>query len=131
MSQSIQFNSKSARNSINRSLCRSASRLIPLLFVCLGFSPAAQAVTPPPDGGYGGSNTAEGSDALFSLTTGVWNSAFGDRSLYRNVTGIRNTAIGYHTLYNNNGVLSTNGADNTAVGANALFGTRPASAILR
>ena len=32
--------------------------------------PLARAVSPLPDGGYPGSNTAEGDDALFSLTTG-------------------------------------------------------------
>ena len=42
-----------------------------ILFVCFGFSPTAQAVSPPPDGGYGGQNTAEGTNALFNLTTGV------------------------------------------------------------
>ena len=33
--------------------------------------PIAEAVVPPPDGGYPGFNTAEGQNALFSLTTGV------------------------------------------------------------
>ena len=34
-------------------------------------SPELQAVSPAPDGGYANFNTAEGTDALFSLTTGV------------------------------------------------------------
>ena len=33
--------------------------------------PIAQAVVPPPDGGYPGFNTAEGQNALFNLTTGL------------------------------------------------------------
>ncbi len=49
---------------------------IVLLLGCVELSPIAQAVSPPPDGGYGGQNTAEGTDALFHLITGVWNSAF-------------------------------------------------------
>ncbi len=32
--------------------------------------PTARTVAPPPDGGYPNANTAEGEDALFSLTTG-------------------------------------------------------------
>jgi hypothetical protein len=44
--------------------------LIALLLVCPRLSPGAQAVSPPPDGGYPNENTAEGQDALFSLTSG-------------------------------------------------------------
>ena len=37
--------------------------------VCIGLLPRAQAVVPAPDGGYpNGGNTAEGENALFSLT---------------------------------------------------------------
>jgi len=39
--------------------------------------PTAQAVSPPPDGGYAGNNTAEGTNALFKLTTGTSNTATG------------------------------------------------------
>jgi hypothetical protein len=39
--------------------------------VCLASLPALQAVLPPPDGGYAGFNTAEGQNALFSLTIGT------------------------------------------------------------
>ena len=52
----------------------------------------ALAVDPPPDGGYPNGNTAEGQDALFSLTTGSSNVAIGLNSLYFNTTGSANTA---------------------------------------
>lgn len=94
---------------------------IVLLLGCLEVSPITQAVSPPPDGGYGGNNTAEGTEALFNLSTGVWNSAVGYRALYRDATGIRNTAVGFEALYNNNGAFNVNGLDNVAVGAKAMF----------
>jgi hypothetical protein len=97
---------------------------IPLLVVIICLSAAgynAQAVSPPPDGGYGNRNTAEGTESFFSLTTGAWNSAFGFRALYRNATGVRNTALGYQALYSTNGPYNVSGLDNIAVGPNALF----------
>ena len=61
---------------------------------CFGLSPMAQALLPPPppDGGYPNQNTAEGEDALFSLTTGGFNTAIGSQALYNNTTGNFNTA---------------------------------------
>jgi hypothetical protein len=94
---------------------------IVLLLSCVELSPIAQAVNPPPDGGYGGNNTAEGTEALFNLSTGVWNSAVGYRALYRDATGIRNTAVGFEALYNTNGAFNFSGLDNVAVGAKAMF----------
>jgi hypothetical protein len=108
------------RNPTPSSRLRRVFLLIPLMLVCFGFT-SLRAVTPPPDGGYGTRNTAEGSDSLFSLTTGAWNSSFGFRALYRNATGVRNTALGYQALYNTNGPYNVSGLDNVAVGANALF----------
>jgi hypothetical protein len=58
--------------------------LITLTLVCFGLSPATRAVLPPPDGGYPGGNTAEGEDALFSLTTGIVNTAIGFNALFSN-----------------------------------------------
>ena len=52
---------------------------------CFALSPTAQAqLLPPPDGGYPNQNTAEGTDALFSLTVGGDNTAIGTRALYSN-----------------------------------------------
>jgi hypothetical protein len=83
--------------------------------VCITLSPRAQAVSPPPDGGYPGGNTAEGENALLSLTTGTYNTAVGLWSLGSNTEGKLNTAIGA-------GTLLFNTADaNTAIGAGALF----------
>jgi hypothetical protein len=89
---------------------------------CLGLIPMAQAVIPPPDGGYPGFNTAEGQKAFFSLTTGVANTAVGWYSLFSNTDGSFNTAIGAGTLLFNAGDQSANqGVQNTALGAAALL----------
>jgi len=78
-------------------------------------SAASQAVSPPPDGGYPGLTTAEGSNALKNLTTGVGNTAAGWYSLFANSTANFNTGVGAGTLVFNN-------ADqNTATGAGALL----------
>src|SRR6266496_342480 len=102
--------------------------------VCFAITPAALAVDPPPDGGYPSNNTAEGTDPLFSLTTGSNNTGVGFDALYSNTTGSYNTAIGSgalsaNTIGNvNTGIgpsaLSANtaGSANTAVGYNALAG---------
>ena len=41
-----------------------------LVLLCFGLLPRVQAVIPPPDGGYPNFTTAEGQNALFSLTSG-------------------------------------------------------------
>ena len=56
--------------------------LIAVSFACFALMPQAEAVTPAPDGGYIGWNTAEGQDALFSRTTGDFNTAIGGHALY-------------------------------------------------
>jgi hypothetical protein len=111
--------------------------------------PKAQAVTPPPDGGYLNRTTAEGQNALFNLTsgtdntavgfsalwndtTGSYNTATGEQTLYLNVGGIYNTATGYRALYSNTGskntadgfralFSNTTGRENTASGFQALY----------
>src|SRR5262249_393171 len=82
---------------------------------CFGPSPAAQAVTPAPDGGYPGSTQKKVRRALFSLTTGAANTAVGSLSLFSVTAGSFNTATGA-------GALLFNIVDqNTAVGAAALL----------
>ena len=89
---------------------------------CFALLPGAQAVMPPPDGGYPGFNAAEGQNALFSLTTGVANTGVGWYSLFSNTDGSYNTAVGAGTLLFNIGDQTTfEGVDNTAVGAAALL----------
>jgi hypothetical protein len=91
--------------------------LIAFGLACFGLSPTARAVSPPPDGGYPGQNTAEGDSALLNLTTGTANTAIGFSALASNTTSFNNTAIGYQALFTTN---IGNGA-NTAVGESALF----------
>ena len=83
---------------------------------CFGLSAKILAVVPAPDGGYPGNNTAEGTNALFSLTSGIDNTALGFEALFRNTTGDFNTAEGFGALFNN-----TSGTQNTATGVNALI----------
>jgi hypothetical protein len=90
--------------------------LLPLLLVCFGLCQMARAVVPAPDGGYPGANTAEGTNALFSLTTGINNNALGFQALFHNTGGRNNTAEGFRALFSN-----TTGTQNTATGVNALI----------
>ena len=101
-------------------LCQSAANL------------KVQAVIPPPDGGYPGGNTAEGQNALLSLSSGGYNTAVDFVSLRTNTTSSFNTAIGAGALFSNiadentatgaGALLSnTNGDRNTANGAFVLF----------
>jgi len=92
----------------------------PIIFIILAsawfaLSPRVQAVTPAPDGSYPNGNTAEGNNALFSLTTGSWNTAIGANALYSNTTGSRNNALGVSALLHH----KTNNYNN-AIGALAL-----------
>src|SRR5262245_10027258 len=84
-------------------------RSIALALAWFAVLPKAQAVTPAPDGGYAGFNTAEGQNALFSLSSGVWNTALGGYSLFSDTSGSSNTAVGLNALRQN-----TTGASNTA-----------------
>ena len=98
---------------------------------CLTLSPIAQAVVPAPDGGYANFTTAEGQNALFSLTSGAANTAVGWFSLKSVTTGSFNTGVGAGTLVLNTGdantatgtaalLLNTTGQRNTANGTAAL-----------
>jgi hypothetical protein len=92
--------------------------LIAQTLICFGLLPTARAVLPPPDGGYPGANTAEGTDALFSLISGgLGNTAVGFNALFSDTTGSNNTATGDGALDSN-----TTGNGNTATGAFALSG---------
>jgi Chaperone of endosialidase len=109
------------KKSISRSPSRLALLLIPLVFACFALSQSAQGVVPPPDGGYPGGNTAEGQNALLSLTTGPFNTAVGWLSLFSNTDGSFNTAVGAGALALNIGDQGGLGNDNTAVGTAALL----------
>jgi len=100
--------------------------------ICFARSPATHAVVPAPDGGYPNGNTAEGQNALLSLTTGGYNTAVGFAALGSATGGSFNTAVGAATLLANTadqitatGALAllsnTNGQSNTANGAFALL----------
>src|SRR6266699_5058904 len=102
-------------NSINNSLLRCGFIIMPFVLMCVATLPGARAVSPPPDGGYPGGNTAEGTDALLSLSSGTNNTAIGADALANNVSGNDNTAVGFQAL------LLATGHHNTAVGFQALL----------
>ena len=85
--------------------------VVSVIFGCFALLPQAQAVLPPPEGGYPGNNTAVGNNALQNLTTGTNNTALGFRALHDNTVGLSNTAVGSLALRNNRG-----GDRNTATG---------------
>jgi hypothetical protein len=89
--------------------------LIIFALVCFALVQNTQAVSPAPDGAYPGGNTAEGQNALLSLTTGTYDTAVGLYSLLSLTTGQFCTGVGA-------GTLLANAADrNTATGAGALL----------
>ena len=107
------------------------SLLITLALACLGLLPRALAVSPPPDGCYPNYTTAEGCNALESLTTGAGNTGVGWRSLFSTMGGSYNTGVGAGALLLNTAdsntavgavalLLNTSGTQNTAVGTDAL-----------
>ena len=100
--------------------------------LCIGLLPRAHAVLPPPDGGYPNFTTAEGTNALQSLTTGAGNTGLGWFSLLSVSTGSFNTGVGAGTIALTTGdsntatgaaalLLNTTGTQNTAVGTAALL----------
>jgi Chaperone of endosialidase len=105
------------RNWISHAPLRGVFLLIPLGLVWFALSPTVQAQlpSPTPDGGYPGANTAEGLNALASLTTGIYNTAIGFDALLSNATGNFNTDTGFEALYS-----SATGGQNTAAGYQAL-----------
>src|SRR6266542_440109 len=101
---------------------RTAGRTLSLLvlFALGAFAvsppPNAFGVSPAPDGGYPGGNTAEGQAALFGLSSGTYNTAVGVFALFSNTDGFANTASGANALFSN-----TSGEANTATGFDALI----------
>ena len=90
--------------------------LITIALVCFALVQNTLAVSPAPDGGYPGGNTAEGTQALQSLTSGISNTGLGSQALFHNTTGSYNTANGALALFSN-----TTGNLNTATGQAALY----------
>jgi hypothetical protein len=115
--KSKKLTTPSIRTSTSRPFLRRGSlpSALVLAVVLFALSSTVRAVTPAPDGGYPGNNTAEGDNALFSLTGGTDNTAVGFNALYNN-TGYFNTANGSQALLTN-----TTGQANTANGFDALF----------
>ena len=117
------------------SIKRKTTTTLSLVILALGFFAlphSTQAVSPPPDGGYPGGNTAEGTSALLSRTTGLYNTAVGIYSILSLTDGNFCTGVGAGTLLANTanentatgaGALlsNTTGVNNTANGAFALF----------
>ena len=110
------------RKSIDRSPLRLGFLLISLALALFALPQMIQAVTPAPDGGYANENTAEGTSALFSVTSGNHNTANGFQALFSNTTGTANTATGHNALGSN-----TTGNDNTATGGGVLGSNTTAS----
>ncbi|TMP95544.1 MAG: hypothetical protein E6L08_01460 [Verrucomicrobia bacterium] len=106
----------STKSSIHRPSLRRGFRLIPLVLVCFGLAPMAQAVGPDTDGNIPGSNNGEGIGVLVSRTTGVWNTGTGFEALNHLTAGNQNTATGLRALNSD-----INGGYNTATGVYSLF----------
>jgi hypothetical protein len=103
------------KTSISRSLSRSSLFSIAIALTWFALVPMARAVDPPPDGGYPNANTAEGDDALFSVTEGSENTAIGWIALFNNTTGSFKVATGSQALFSN-----TTGENNNTTGSNNI-----------
>jgi hypothetical protein len=115
-----------------KAACKFFTLRIASILVCFALMPWANAVSPAPDGGYPGGNTAEGQSALLRVTTGTYNTAVGMFSVLSLTDGNFCTGVGAGTLFANTadqntatgaGALlsNTTGSDNTANGAFALL----------
>lgn len=96
--------------------------VIAVVSTLLAFSPTLRAVTPAPDGGYANNNTAEGTNALFNLTTGANNTALGFEALFHTTSGGQNTGVGSFA-----GFFNDTGNFNTALGWRALYNNKSGS----
>ena len=95
------------------------------VLITFTISPMAKAVNPAPDGGYPGGNTAEGTAALFSLTSGIANTAVGLSALHDNTTGGSNVAIGSSALAKNTTCSFNMAVGNTCYIANIYDTVQP------
>jgi hypothetical protein len=122
--------SKKRGNQIMKNQTKMWMTILPML-ACFALLPA-QAVSPAPDGCYPNLTTAEGCEALNSLTGGAANTALGWRSLFSTTDGSFNTGVGVGALVLNNGssntavgaaalLLNSTGSNNTAVGSGTLL----------
>ena len=123
---------RNLRDPINNASSPRALVLVALFLGCFAFLPGTQGrLIPPPDGCYPNFTTAEGCDALNSLTTGSGNTGLGWFALFSDTDGSFNTGVGAGALVLNNGtsntavgaaalLLNTIGTENTAVGTDAL-----------
>jgi trimeric autotransporter adhesin len=88
--------------------------LIPLVLTCVALLPQVLQASCQ-DACLTNANTAQGDDALISLTTGENNTAMGFQALFGDINGDHNTAVGWLALQHN-----TEGLANTATGADAM-----------
>ena len=100
---------------ISRAPLRLGFLILPIALCWFALSPTLEAGCPSL-GGCSGQNTAVGDEALFKVTTGVWNVGVGFQALFNNADGNQNTGVGYQSLFNN-----ISGDHSTAIGGNALF----------
>jgi trimeric autotransporter adhesin len=125
-------------NNMNYLKQRTPVFVVVILLLCFPIPASTQAVSPPPDGCYSNFTTAEGCDALSSLTTGSGNTALGWRSLFSDTDGSFNTGMGAGALIFNNSssntavgaaalLLNTTGTENVAVGTDSLVFTADGS----
>ena len=123
---------RNLRSPMNNASSPRALVLVALFLGCFAFLPGTQGqLIPPPDGCYPNFTTAEGCDALNSLTTGSGNTGLGWFALFSDTDGSFNTGVGAGALVLNNGtsntavgaaalLLNTIGTQNTAVGTDTL-----------
>jgi len=116
---------RKAKNSERKNKIMKNRNIIAILsaLVCFALCQQVQSQDTPDPGAVGGSfNTADGTKALASVTTGTANTAVGWFSLTSNTDGSSNTALGAGTLLFNIGDQTTgDGIGNTAIGTAALL----------
>src|ERR1700726_2754282 len=98
--QTMKTTNPPTKHSMSRSFRRRGLMLLTLALTCFALAPAPNAfgVSPAPDGGYPGNNTAEGTNALLGLTSGLNNTAVGSSALLKDTTGSYNVAVGSNAL---------------------------------